>query len=141
MKKFWSEFKEFAVRGNVVDMAVGVVIGGAFSKIVTALVNMVMSVVGLFTSAVDLSALAFSLQRAGEAEPYFSLPYGAFLQSVLEFLILALSVFCVLKVLNSFHRKKEQAEEAAQAQAKPSDEVLLLTEIRDLLQARPGAGQ
>ena len=66
MKKFLTEFKEFAVRGNVIDMAVGIVIGGAFSKIVTALVNMVMSVVGLFTSAVNLSELAVTLQRAGE---------------------------------------------------------------------------
>ena len=90
MKKFLTEFKEFAVRGNVIDMAVGIVIGGAFSKIVTALVNMVMSVVGLFTSAVNLSELAVTLQRAGEEAPYFSLPYGAFLQSVLEFIILAL---------------------------------------------------
>ena len=79
MKKFLTEFKEFAVRGNVIDMAVGIVIGGAFSKIVTALVNMVMSVVGLFTSAVNLSELAVTLQRAGEEAPYFSLPYGAFL--------------------------------------------------------------
>ena len=69
---------------------IGIVIGGAFSKIVTALVNMVMSVVGLFTSAVNLSELAVTLQRAGEEAPYFSLPYGAFLQSVLEFIILAL---------------------------------------------------
>ena len=66
MKKFLTEFKEFAVRGNVIDMAVGIVIGGAFSKIVTALVNMVMSVVGLFTSAVNLSELAVTLQRAGD---------------------------------------------------------------------------
>ena len=92
MKKFLTEFKEFAVRGNVIDMAVGIVIGGAFSKIVTALVNMVMSVVGLFTSAVNLGDLAVTLQRAGEEAPYFSLPYGAFLQSVLEFIILALCV-------------------------------------------------
>lgn len=135
MKKFWAEFKEFAVRGNVIDMAVGVVIGGAFSKIVTAVVNMVMSVVGLFTSAIDLSTLALTLYREGAAEPYFSLPYGAFLQSVLEFLILALSVFCVLKILNSFHRKKEEekAEAETAAKAEPSKEEALLMEIRDLL--------
>ena len=115
MKKFLTEFKEFAVRGNVIDMAVGIVIGGAFSKIVTALVNMVMSVVGLFTSAVNLSELAVTLQRAGEEAPYFSLPYGAFLQSVLEFIILALCVFCALKVINRFKRKK--AEEVVEAAA------------------------
>lgn len=135
MKKLWAEFKEFAVRGNVIDMAVGVVIGGAFGKIVTAVVNMVMSVVGLFTSAIDLSTLAFTLYEEGAAEPYFSLPYGAFLQSVLEFLILALSVFFVLKVLNRFHRKKdeEKEQEEAAAEAVPSREEVLLTEIRDLL--------
>ena len=121
MKKFLTEFKEFAVRGNVIDMAVGIVIGGAFSKIVTALVNMVMSVVGLFTSAVNLSELAVTLQRAGEEAPYFSLPYGAFLQSVLEFIILALCVFCALKVINRFKRKK--AEEVVEAAA-AADEAL-----------------
>lgn len=142
MKKFWAEFKEFAVRGNVIDMAVGVVIGGAFGKIVTSVVNMVMSVVGLFTSAIDLSTLALNLYREGAADPYFSLPYGAFLQSVLEFLILALSVFCVLKVLNSFHRKKEEekAEAKAAAQAEPSKEEALLTEIRDLLKENAAKG-
>ena len=122
MKKFLTEFKEFAVRGNVIDMAVGIVIGGAFSKIVTALVNMVMSVVGLFTSAVNLSELAVTLQRAGEEAPYFSLPYGAFLQSVLEFIILALCVFCALKVINRFKRKKAEEVVEAAAAAEPSKE-------------------
>lgn len=137
MKKFWAEFKEFAVRGNVIDMAVGLVIGSAFTKIVTSVVNMVMSVVGLFTSAVDLSTLALNLYREGAAEPYFSLPYGAFLQSILEFLVLALSVFCVLKVLNRFRRKKEaEQEKAKDAPAEPSKEEQLLAEIRDLLQAQ-----
>lgn len=137
MKKLWTEFKEFAVRGNVIDMAVGLVIGSAFTKIVTSVVNMVMSVVGLFTSAVDLSALSLDLYRAGAAEPYFSLPYGAFLQSILEFLVLAVSVFCVLKVLNGFHRKKEaEKKEEAAAPAAPSKEEQLLTEIRDLLKTQ-----
>ena len=126
MKKFLTEFKEFAVRGNVIDMAVGIVIGGAFSKIVTALVNMVMSVVGLFTSAVNLSELAVTLQRAGEEAPYFSLPYGAFLQSVLEFIILALCVFCALKVINRFKRKKAEEVVEAAAAAEPSKEETLL---------------
>lgn len=136
MKKFWAEFKEFAVRGNVIDMAVGLAIGGAFTKIVTSVVNMVMSVVGLFTSAVDLSALAVTLYREGAAEPYFSLPYGALLQSLLEFLVLALSVFCVLKVLNRFHRKKEEEEAKEEKAAAPTKEEQLLTEIRDLLKER-----
>lgn len=137
MKKFWAEFKEFAVRGNVIDMAVGLVIGSAFTKIVTSVVNMVMSVVGLFTSAVDLSTLALNLYREGAAEPYFSLPYGAFLQSILEFLVLALSVFCVLKVLNRFRRKKEaEQEKEKDAPAEPSKEEQLLAEIRDLLKAQ-----
>ena len=135
MKKFLTEFKEFAVRGNVIDMAVGIVIGGAFSKIVTALVNMVMSVVGLFTSAVNLSELAVTLQRAGEEAPYFSLPYGAFLQSVLEFIILA------LKVINRFKRKKAEEVVEAAAAAEPSKEETLLAEIRDLLKAQTETGK
>mgnify|MGYP000474016818 CR=1 FL=1 len=138
MKKFLTEFKEFAVRGNVIDMAVGIVIGGAFSKIVTALVNMVMSVVGLFTSAVNLSELAVTLQRAGEEAPYFSLPYGAFLQSVLEFIIL---VFCALKVINRFKRKKAEEVVEAAAAAEPSKEETLLAEIRDLLKAQTETGK
>ena len=138
MKKFLTEFKEFAVRGNVIDMAVGIVIGGAFSKIVTALVNMVMSVVGLFTSAVNL---AVTLQRAGEEAPYFSLPYGAFLQSVLEFIILALCVFCALKVINRFKRKKAEEVVEAAAAAEPSKEETLLAEIRDLLKAQTETGK
>ena len=139
MKKFLTEFKEFAVRGNVIDMAVGIVIGGAFSKIVTALVNMVMSVVGLFTSAVNLSELAVTLQRAGEEAPYFSLPYGAFLQSVLEFIILC--VFCALKVINRFKRKKAEEVVEAAAAAEPSKEETLLAEIRDLLKAQTETGK
>ena len=139
MKKFLTEFKEFAVRGNVIDMAVGIVIGGAFSKIVTALVNMVMSVVGLFT--VNLSELAVTLQRAGEEAPYFSLPYGAFLQSVLEFIILALCVFCALKVINRFKRKKAEEVVEAAAAAEPSKEETLLAEIRDLLKAQTETGK
>lgn len=141
MKKFLTEFKEFAVRGNVIDMAVGIVIGGAFSKIVTALVNMVMSVVGLFTSAVNLSELAVTLQRAGEEAPYFSLPYGAFLQSVLEFIILALCVFCALKFINRFKRKKAEEVVEAAAAAEPSKEETLLAEIRDLLKAQTETGK
>ena len=141
MKKFLTEFKEFAVRGNVIDMAVGIVIGGAFSKIVTALVNMVMSVVGLFTSAVNLSELAVTRQRAGEEAPYFSLPYGAFLQSVLEFIILALCVFCALKVINRFKRKKAEEVVEAAAAAEPSKEETLLAEIRDLLKAQAETGK
>ena len=139
MKKFLTEFKEFAVRGNVIDMAVGIVIGGAFSKIVTALVNMVMSVVGLFTSAVNLSELAVTLQRAGEEAPYFSLPDGAFLQSVL--IILALCVFCALKVINRFKRKKAEEVVEAAAAAEPSKEETLLAEIRDLLKAQTETGK
>ncbi len=134
MKKFLKEFKEFAMRGNVFDMAVGLVIGSAFTKIVTSVVNMVMSVVGLFSSSLDLSTLALNLYREGAADPYFSLPYGAFLQSILEFLILALSIFCVMKVINRFHHKKDEEKAVEKpAEPEPSKEEVLLTEIRDLL--------
>ena len=137
LQSYAEQIKAAAATG----VQIGIVIGGAFSKIVTALVNMVMSVVGLFTSAVNLSELAVTLQRAGEEAPYFSLPYGAFLQSVLEFIILALCVFCALKVINRFKRKKAEEVVEAAAAAEPSKEETLLAEIRDLLKAQAETGK
>ena len=137
LQSYAEQIKAAAATG----VQIGIVIGGAFSKIVTALVNMVMSVVGLFTSAVNLSELAVTLQRAGEEAPYFSLPYGAFLQSVLEFIILALCVFCALKVINRFKRKKAEEVVEAAAAAEPSKEETLLAEIRDVLKAQAETGK
>jgi len=138
---FIKEFKEFAMRGNVMDMAVGVIIGGAFGKIVTSLVNdVIMPLVGVFTGGLDFSGLFVTLdgqsydslakaQEAGAAV----LAYGAFMQNILDFLIIAFCIFLMIKGMNKLTKKKE-AEPAAPAPApEPSAEEKLLTEIRDLL--------
>ncbi len=123
---FVKEFKEFAMRGNVMDMAVGVIIGGAFGKIVSSLVdNVIMPVIGVLTGRVDFSNLAF---KVGEAE----VKYGMFVQSVIDFLIIAICIFAMIKVVNSFAKKKKETPEEP-APAEPSNEEKLLSEIRDLL--------
>lgn len=136
-----SEFKEFALRGNVVDLAVGVVIGGAFGKIVGSLVNdVIMPAVGFLVGGVNFSDLAFELKAAsvdaaGAAVPAVLIKYGAFLQTITDFLIIAFAIFVAVKVMNSL--KRSQAKEVpAPAPAEPSEEVKLLGEIRDALKAR-----
>ncbi|MCI9576684.1 MAG: large conductance mechanosensitive channel protein MscL, partial [Clostridiales bacterium] len=100
MKKFIREFKEFAMKGNVVDMAVGVVVGGAFSKIISSLVaDIIMPAISLLTGKVNLTDLSFTLQTGEEP---IVLPYGMFLQTVLDFFIIALSIFFVIKIINRF---------------------------------------
>ena len=132
-----SEFKEFAMRGNVIDLAVGVVIGGAFGKIVTSLVNdVIMPVVGKAVGGVNFSDLQVVLTPAsmgadGKEIAAVALRYGAFIQSMLDFVLIAFAVFLFVKVINKLHRKQE----AAPPPAEPSPEVLLLTEIRDALRA------
>ncbi len=132
LKPTWiGEFKEFALKGNVMDMAVGVIIGGAFGKIVTSLVNdIIMPLVSLVTGGTkDLAGLSWQMSDAADAAV---LKYGAFCQTVLDFLIIALSIFFAIKVLCSFRAKaKEDAE--PEAPAPVSEEVLLLREIRDAL--------
>ena len=130
MKKFMEEFKQFIARGNVMDMAVGVIIGGAFSSITTSLINdIVMPFLGIFTSSISFSQLSFTVGSAVIA-------YGNFIQAVFNFLIMALVVFCLIRALNSLHRKKEQAPQQPPAHPEPSPEERLLTEIRDLLKER-----
>ena len=139
---FLSEFKTFAMRGNVVDLAVGVVIGAAFGKIVTALVGgIVMPPLGLLIGGVNFSDLAVVLKPA-ELGPdgavlaeAVTLAYGAFLQTVFDFLIIAFAIFMVIKLMNSLKKKEE---EKPAAPAEPSNEEKLLAEIRDLLKARGG---
>lgn len=129
-----SEFKTFAMRGNVVDLAVGVVIGAAFGKIVTALVNgLVMPPIGLLIGGVNFSDLAITLKEGSEGVDPVLLQYGAFLQTVVDFAIIAFAIFMVIKVMNSLKKKEEAAPEVP---AEPSEEVKLLTEIRDALKAR-----
>lgn len=135
MKKFLKEFKEFAMRGNVIDMAVGVVVGGAFSKIVTSLVNdVVMPLISLATGQVNFTVLSYVF-RAGGNEVV--LAYGNFIQTVVEFIILAFCVFCAVKLMTKLRieKKKEDAAKTPATPPAPTSEQLL-TEIRDLLRAQ-----
>ncbi|GHD71259.1 large-conductance mechanosensitive channel [Luteimonas padinae] len=131
-----SEFKEFAMRGNVIDLAVGVVIGAAFGKIVTALVdNVIMPPIGLLIGGVDFSDLAITLKQAsvdaaGEVVPAVEIGYGTFLNALIQFIIVAFAIFMMVKAINRLNRKEEAAPEAP---AEPSEDVLLLREIRDSL--------
>ncbi|MGY0505131.1 large-conductance mechanosensitive channel protein MscL [Luteimonas sp. e5] len=131
-----NEFKEFAMRGNVVDLAVGVVIGAAFGKIVTALVdNVIMPPIGLLIGGVDFSDLAITLKEAsvdaaGEAVPAVQIAYGEFINAIIQFIIVAFAIFLVVKAINRMHKAPEEAP------AEPSEEVLLLREIRDGIRQR-----
>ena len=127
-----SEFKQFAIKGNMVDMAVGIIIGAAFGKIVSSLVNdVIMPPLGLAIGGVDFSELAIVLQQATEEAAAVTIGYGAFLQTIIDFLIIALAIFVAVKVINRMKRKEE--EKPAEP-PKPSEEVVLLREIRDSLQ-------
>ena len=127
---FIKEFREFAMRGNVVDMAVGVIIGGAFGKIVSSLVgDVAMPVLGILTGGVDFKDLKITLSEAVGETPAVTLNYGAFIQNVFDFTIIAFAIFMMVKALNKL--KKEQPKE--EAAPEPSAEEKLLTEIRDLL--------
>lgn len=135
-KGFVGEFKEFVSRGNVVDMAVGVVVGTAFTAIVNSLVkDVIMPFVGWLIGGMDFSDYRIILKAAEGENPETAILYGNFINQVINFFILAFVVFVTVKILNSFKRKKEiEAEiEEIKEEAKPSEEVLLLTEIRDLL--------
>jgi len=128
---FVKEFKEFAMRGNVVDLAVGVIIGGAFGKIVTSLVNdVVMPPIGMLTGGLDFSKQKYILKAAVGKTPETAINYGLFINNVIDFVIVALVIFLVIKGLNSLKRKEE---EAPAAPPEPTKEEVLLTEIRDLL--------
>ena len=129
-----SEFKEFAMRGNVIDLAVGVVIGGAFGKIVSSLVeSVIMPVVSLLTAGNDFSKLAVTIGTNAKGDPLL-LKYGAFMQSIVDFLIIALVIFLAIRAIN---RLKRPAPEAAPAAPPPPPaQEVLLTEIRDLLAKR-----
>lgn len=136
------EFREFAVKGNVVDLAVGVIIGGAFGKIVSSLVaDVVMPPLGVLIGGVNFSSLAITLKEATEAaegvaaKPAVLLKYGVFLQATFDFLIVALAVFALVKAINSL--KRAQAAEPAPP-APPAPQEVLLTEIRDLLKKNQG---
>ena len=127
------EFKEFAVKGNVVDMAVGIIIGAAFGKIVTSVVgDVLMPPIGLMIGGVDFSDLAVVLKEATADTPAVTIAYGKFIQTILDFTIVAFAIFMVVKGINRLKRKEEAAP-TPPANPVPSKEELLLTEIRDLL--------
>lgn len=125
----WSEFKSFAMRGNIMDLAIGVVIGGAFGKIVTSLVeDIIMPLVGLLLGGLDFSGLAVTF---GDAH----IKYGSFIQTIVNFFIISFSIFIVIRTLGKLRRKKEAEEEAEEAE-ETDQQTELLTEIRDLLKQR-----
>jgi len=127
---FVKEFKEFAIKGNVMDMAVGVIIGGAFGKIVTSLVgDVLMPIIGIFTGGIDFSGLAITI---GSAE----IKYGMFIQNIFDFLIIALCIFMMIKGINSLKKKEKETPAEEPAPAEPSNEEKLLAEIRDILQQK-----
>ena len=131
---FISEFKEFAMRGNVIDMAVGVVIGGAFGKIVSSLVgDVIMPVVGVLTGGVNFTDLKLTLKEAVDGVPAVTINYGSFIQTMVDFLIIAFCIFCVINALNTLKNKLPKEEEAAPAEPETPADIALLTEIRDLL--------
>ncbi len=128
---FIKEFKAFAMRGNVMDLAVGIVIGVAFSKIVTSLVNdVIMPPVGVLLGGVDFSSLAVTLKPAAENAPAVALKYGAFVNTIIDFLIVAFAIFLVIKALNALKRKQEEAPAA------PPVQEMILREIRDILRSK-----
>lgn len=134
MKKFLEEFKAFAMRGNVLDMAVGVVIGGAFGKITTSLVNdIIMPLISMLTGGIDFSSWKWVLKAAQGDAAEVAVNFGNFIAVVLDFIIIAFAVFCMVKAINKFHKKKE---EAPAAPPEPSAEEKLLAEIRDLLKEK-----
>ena len=125
------EFKDFAMRGNVMDMAVGIIIGGAFGKIISSFVNdILMPPIGLLLGNVDFAALAVTLSAAGADGKPVLLKYGAFIQSTVDFVIIAFAIFMMIRWMNSLSKKEEPATEVA---PEPSAEEKLLSEIRDLL--------
>lgn len=131
--KIIHEFKAFAMRGNVIDMAVGIIIGGAFGKIVSSIVNdIIMPPIGLLIGGVNFSDLKFVMKDAVGDIPAVTLNYGNFIQVLFDFLIIAFSIFMVIKVMNAA-KKKEEAPVEAPKSPEPTNEEKLLIEIRDLL--------
>ena len=131
-----SEFKEFITRGNVMDMAVGIIIGGAFTAIVQSLVNdLLMPVIGALFGGIDFSTLKYVVRAADEAAGIeeAAIKYGSFIQAIVNFLLIAIVIFLLVKGINKMRRKKEEPAPAPAPDPEPSVEVKLLTEIRDAL--------
>lgn len=130
-----SEFKKFAMRGNVIDMAVGIIIGGAFGAIVSSLVNdVIMPPVGILLGGVDFSQLTIVLKEAVGDDPAVVMRYGAFINTIITFIIIAFSIFMVIRTMNKLEKKKPEPE--PEKTPEPTNEEKLLTEIRDLLKKK-----
>lgn len=142
MLKMLEEFKKFALKGNVMDMAIGVVVGGAFSKIVTSLVNdVIMPFFGFLTAGVQFTDLKWVLSAAEVVDgtvvkPEAAVLYGSFIQNIVDFLIIAFSIFLAVRVVNKLSEKRKKAEEVQPEPPKGPTEAELLTEIRDLLKEK-----
>jgi large conductance mechanosensitive channel len=131
---FIKEFKTFAMRGNVVDMAVGIIIGAAFGKIITSLVNdVLMPPLGFLIGGLDFSKLSFVIKENVDKTPAVVLGYGVFINTIIDFIIVAFAIFILIKGINSLKRKEEIKQQALPA---PSKEETLLTEIRDILKSK-----
>jgi large conductance mechanosensitive channel len=131
---FAKEFKTFAMRGNVMDMAIGIVIGAAFGKIVTSLVtDVIMPPIGMLLGGVDFSSLAVTLKAAAAGTPAVVLKYGIFINTIIDFLIVAFAIFLVVKGMNALKRKQEQAPASPPP---PSTQEMLLRDIRDVLRSK-----
>lgn len=132
-RQFIAEFKTFISRGNVIDMAVGIIVGNAFTAIVNSLVNqVVMPFIGWLIGGINFSDFKFVLEKETETTPEVAVLYGSFFQQIINFLIISFVVFCAVKMINTLHKKKEEAPKPAA----PAADIVLLTEIRDLLKQR-----
>lgn len=132
--KLIEEFKTFALKGNVVDMAVGIIIGGAFGKIVASFVSdIIMPPIGLLVGGVNFTELSYVMKEAVGETPAVTLNYGNFIQVLIDFLIIAFAIFMMIKAMNSMKKKEEAVPAAPPAPPAPTNEEQLLTEIRDLL--------
>lgn len=133
----WKEFKTFIMRGNVMDMAIGIIIGGAFGKIITSLVNdILMPIISIITGSVDFKHLKYVIEPAEGEIPELAIYYGQFIQSFVDFVIIAFSIFIIIIMINKMKAKPEIVKE----EAVPSEEILLLSEIRDeLKKMRPNS--
>lgn len=135
-KSILQEFKEFAMRGNVTDMAVGIIIGAAFGKIVSSLVaDVIMPPIGYFLGGVDFTSMKIILQEANAAQSIteVAITYGNFIQTIFDFIIVAFCIFLLIKFMNRLSEKKAEEVPATPTPAEPTEEVKLLSEIRDLL--------
>ena len=139
---FLKEFQTFAMRGNVMDMAVGVIIGGAFGKIVSSLVSdVIMPPIGVLVGGINFTDLVITIKHAsvdaaGQVIPAVTINYGNFIQTVFDFTIIAFAIFLMIKGINSIHKKKSEVEELIPTHSEPTKEEQLLTEIRDLLKEK-----